>query len=490
MYQDPVTCIDFYKADHRRQYPAGTSEVYSNFTPRSARYAPFYNDAGGVVFFGLQWFIKEYLIEAWDERFFMLPPKRVCPVYEQRMLSALGPNGIGSEHIEALLNLGHLPISIKALPEGARVPVGVPCFTIRNTHPDFFWLTNYIETVLSAYLWRPSTAATIAAAYRKVCDDFADRTGVDRAWVDWQCHDFSYRGLDPYAAPVSGAGHLLSFTGTDTVPAIGFLEEFYRADATSEMIGGSVPATEHSVMCAGGEGGEMETISRLLDLYPAGIFSMVSDTWDFWRVLTEYLPALKERILARPGKMVIRPDSGDPVKIICGDPDAPAGSPEEKGAVRVLWDIFGGTVNAKGFRELDPHIGLIYGDSITLDRAKQILGNLANMGFASNAVVFGVGSYTYQMITRDTLGWAVKATNVVINGESRPIFKAPKTDDGTKRSACGLLRVDKTADGYRLQDNCTPEEEAGGALVEVFRNGRLLVDHSLSEIRARVRNRN
>lgn len=487
MFLNPLECIDFYKADHRRQYPAGTSEVYSNFTPRSAKHAPFYSDAGGVVFFGLQWFMAEFLRDGFNHNVFILPEKRVCPEYDRRMLAALGSNGIGSDHIKALLHLGYLPLSIKALPEGARVPVGVPAFTIRNTHPDFFWLTNYIETVMSAYLWRPSTAATIAAAYRKVCDDFADLTGVDRAFVDWQCHDFSYRGLDPYAAPVSGAAHLLSFTGTDTVPAIGFLEEFYGADANREMIGGSVPATEHSVMCAGGEDSETETISRLLDLYPGGIFSMVSDTWDFWRVLMEYLPAFKDRILARPGKMVIRPDSGDPVKILCGDPAAPAGSPEEKGAVRVLWDIFGGKVNGKGFKELDPHIGLIYGDSITLDRAKQILGNLAAAGFASSNVVFGVGSYTYQMITRDTLGWAVKATNVTINGESRPIFKSPRTDDGTKRSACGLLRVDETPDGYRLRDNCTPEEEAGGALVEVFRDGHLLVEHTLSEIRARVR---
>jgi nicotinamide phosphoribosyltransferase len=194
------------------------------------------------------------------------------------------------------------------------------------------------------------------------------------------------------AACMSRAGHLLSFTGTDTIPAIDWLEKYYNADSDKEMIGGSVPATEHSVQCAGGKEDEQETYRRLItEVYPKGIVSVVSDTWDFWNVVTVILPNLKKEIMARDGKLVIRPDSGDPVKIIVGDPEAVDGSPEHKGLIRCLWDTFGGTLSPTGFKMLDPHIGAIYGDSITLDRQWKILSGLAKKGFASSNVVLGIG---------------------------------------------------------------------------------------------------
>ena len=200
------------------------------------------------------------------------------------------------------------------------------------------------------------------------------------------------------------------------------------------MIGGSVPATEHSVMCMGTKDNEIGTFERLItELYPTGIVSIVSDTWDFWQVITEYLPQLKSRIVARDGKVVIRPDSGDPVKIIVGDKDAVPGSPEYKGAIECMWEVFGGTVTEKGYKLLDSHIGLIYGDSITLQRQEAILGGLKEKGFASFNVVLGIGSFTYEYVTRDTYGFAMKATYGEVNGEPRNIFKDPKTDDGTKK---------------------------------------------------------
>lgn len=476
---------DGYKVDHRNQYPAGTELVYSNWTPRQSRI----DGIREVVFFGLQYFIKKYLVEDFDQHFFKRPKAEVVESYKKRIGSYLGPDAIRYEHIEALHDLGYLPIEIKAVPEGSLVPVRTAMFTIKNTMPEFFWLTNFLETILSCIIWMPCTSATISFQYKKLLMRYASETGGDSAFVDWQGHDFSFRGMAGLeAAMMSGAGHLLNFTGTDTIPAIDFLEQYYRADSTAELIGGSVPATEHSVMCMGTQTDEIGTFRRLIhDIYPAGIVSIVSDTWDFWKVITEYVPALKTEILAREGKVVIRPDSGDPVLIICGDPDAPVGSPEFKGAIECLWEIFGGNLTETGHKLLDPHIGLIYGDSITLERCERICELLKVKGFASTNVVFGIGSYTYQYVTRDTFGFAMKATYGEVNGEGRAIFKAPKTDGGTKKSAKGLLRLNKQ-DGRisGMTDQVNWEEEQQGALKTVYKNGQLLYDQRLSEIRNRL----
>jgi len=286
---------------------------------------------------------------------------------------------------------------------------------------------------------------------------------------------------------LSGAGHLLSFFGTDTIPAIEFLERYYNANTDKEIVGGSVAATEHSVMCMGTDAGEQDTFERLItEIYPSGIVSVVSDTWDLWKVLTEYLPNLKDKVLARKGKLVIRPDSGDPADILCGDPNAPEG-PAREGVIRLLWDTFGGTTNTKGYRELDSHIGAIYGDSISLERAEQICSRLMESGFATTNVVLGIGSYTYQYNTRDTFGFAMKATYGEVNGEGRAIYKDPITDDGTKRSAKGLMKITKENGSYVLEDQVPWSEERGGELREVFRDGELLVDESLATIRKRLK---
>lgn len=476
---------DGYKVDHRRQYPAGTELVYSNWTPRKSRVP----GVDKVVFFGLQYFIKKYLLDEFNESFFNRPKAEVVAEYRRRIEAYLGPGAITYEHVEALHDLGYLPLELKAVPEGTRVPMRMPMFTIKNTRPEHFWLTNFLETLLSCILWLPCTSATTAAEYRRILDEFAEKTGGDPAFVPWQGHDFSFRGMAGLeAALLSGAGHLLSFTGTDTIPAIDFLENYYGADADRELVGGSVAATEHSVMCMGTQTDEIGTFRRLItEVYPAGIVSIVADTWDFWQVITDYLPRLKPLILAREGKVVIRPDSGDPVHILCGDPGAPAGSPEFKGAVECLWETFGGSLTSTGHKALDPHVGLIYGDSITLERCRAILEHLDTKGFASTNVVMGIGSYTYQYVTRDTFGFAVKATYGEVNGEGREIFKDPKTDDGTKKSARGLLRLGGTDyEANELTDRVSWEEEATGLLQPVFRDGQLLQEWTLAEIRARV----
>lgn len=565
-YINPMTACDFYKVGHKDMYPKGTTMIYSNFTPRSNRLAP---SAGAkkpdqVVMFGLQGFIKSFLMESFQCGFFDQPKATVVGKYMRRMDDALGVGLISVEHIAALHDLGYLPIEIKALPEGSLVDIKVPVLTIKNTLPEFFWLTNYLETAVSTELWKPITTATTAFEYRKILTKYAKETGAPLDFVLWQGHDFSYRGLSGLNDAASASGHLTSFLGTDTIPAIDYLEAFYGGLNT--FIGGSVPATEHSVMCAGGKESEIETFRRLItEVCPSGVVSIVSDTWDFWHVITDMAKELKPEIMARTpnaiglNKVVFRPDSGDPVEILCGievhnvdgaadleeamewaketlveqeaaDTDhgecgnwkvsgyfsykgnvhlaevtiewnrydkqyyymdgcslnsfKPAElTPAQKGAVQCLWDTFGGTINAEGFKMLDEHVGLIYGDSITLERADQILKRLKAKGFASSNVVFGIGSYTYQYVTRDSFGFAMKATYAEVNGEGSELYKDPITDNGTKKSAKGLLRVEFEDGKFVLYDQQTKEQEAQGCLQTVFKDGKLVKETSIEEIR-------
>lgn len=476
---------DFYKTDHIRQYPEGTTKIYSNLTPRISRL----KGIDSVVVFGIQYFIKDFLQRRFSESFFKADKGTVIGKYKRRMDTSLGKDSIDTKHLEALHDLGYLPLHIKALPEGSICPLRVPLLTITNTHKDFAWLPNFLETILSNVLWHPITSATIAYEYRKILTKYAAKTSDMKDFVKWQGHDFSMRGQTSFESSLVSAGaHMTSFTGTDTIPGIDWLEHFYLADAEKELIGGSVPATEHSVMCLGGQETEFETYERLITkVYPKGIVSIVSDTWFYWEVLDKTIRKLKDVILARDGKVVIRPDSGDPTLIICGDPSAPAGSPENKGTVQLLWEIFGGTVNSTGYKQLDPHIGVIYGDSITLERCEAICHGLDEKKFASTNMVFGIGSYTYQYVTRDTFGFAMKATYGVVKGQAKEIFKDPATDGGVKKSAKGLLRIEKDAKGRPILLECVSEAQEGGGLLQtVFLDGKLHNETSLVEIRQRI----
>lgn len=534
MVINPLHLIDFYKVDHRRQYPPGTTLVFTNGTFRGSRIA----DIDHIIFFGLQYIIKEYLINQFNEGFFKKDKQVVLSEYRCRVQGSLGIGDFSTDHIAALHDLGYLPIEIMALPEGSRVPLKVAPFVMFNTHPEFFWLVNYLETLVSSTLWQACTSATLAYEFKKqFLTDAEKTTGIwPHPAVDFQGHDFSFRGMSSVeSAMLSGAGHLLSFQGTDTVPTIDFLEQYYHGKGP---IGFSVPATEHSVMCMHGKEEEIETLKYLLDLYPTGIFSAVCDSWDFWKVLTEYLPTLKELILSRDGKFVVRPDSGNPVDIICGDRghswfredykeltdengnyivdyygkldynEGKTIAPSQyKGAIEILWEIFGGTTNEAGYKELDPHIGLIYGDSITRERAAQINRRLEAKGFASINWVAGIGSYTYQYNTRDTFGFAMKATYGELTKqlypftekdwvtEQREIFKDPITDGGIKKSAKGLIAVYAdpnrstifTPMGLYQKDQATWEEVRNCEFSTVFKDGKEFESSSLEDIRILVK---
>jgi len=556
--QTALTSIDSYKTAHADQYPEGTTKVYSNFTPRSLKHLPVPRQCGTiqVVWFGLQAFLND-LQSVWQETFFDRPKDEVVAEFMELVGPFCGPRGFNQSRIEWLHDLGYLPIEIKSLPEGTLVPAGVPVLTITNTLPEAYWLPNFLETWLSADLWKPSTAATISYTYRKIIDYYAELTGGNKDFVMWQGHDFSSRGMSGIQdAARTGSGHLLSFAGTDNVTAVQLVNDAYHGKET--FVGGSVPATEHSTMTSSilveaerlrqtgvGENNvmaqaELNVIKRLVtEVYPSGVVSVVSDSFDFWKVITEIAPTLKNEILDRVpdqlglAKVVFRPDSGDPVKIICGYKykvvediddtyemisasnegyevvynemddkyyhfetydDGWSTSVEFKelqlyevnGAIECLWDTFGGTVNEKGFKTLNQRVGLIYGDSITLDRCNEILKLLAEKGFASDNVIFGIGSFTFQYNTRDTLGFAMKATYVEIDGKPYSIFKDPKTDSGTKKSAKGLLQVVQDGDTLKVNQDVTWEQEKQGLLRTVYRDGKIVVSETFADIRSRL----
>ena len=591
---------DGYKLGHNKQYPENTTLVFSNFTPRSDKYANPQLQNKGVVVFGVQLMLQQ-LHEHFNEHFFKTKEREEWGVLHltgfQEAVAAQKLNKIkegvineikneldmylGSNydvtHFEQLWDLGYLPIEVRALEEGTVCPIRVPMLTIHNTKPEFFWVTNYLETIISNLLWKPMTSATIAKAYKEILVAWANKTDKDNvAFVDWQGHDFSMRGMDSIDATISsGLGHLTSFLGTDSLPAIWGARHYY---GETGFVAGSVPATEHSVMCAGSKEDELGTFKRLLETYPTGILSVVSDTWDLWNVITNILPQLKEEILSRDGKLVIRPDSGDPVDILCGkhiqtieaedledfletvenilheelSENTPHGEyggdindlfywnnklynvtyspdwnrydkqyyfidnyggnkttykelenkPEFKGVIELLWDIFGGTTNRQGYKVLNQHIGAIYGDSITLERANKICRRLEAKGFASTNVVLGIGSFTYQYNTRDTFGFAMKATYIEratewlesdppipISFEGFEIFKDPVTDDGMKKSAKGLLKVIQGENGLELKDQISWEElqQNDNLLKIVYQDGKFSNKVSLTEIREKLR---
>jgi len=499
---NPLLLTDGYKTSHHRMYPEGTTLVYSNFTPRNVKYMP--EGAKKIVVFGLQATIR-YIDEIYNENFFKKDKAFVCGEAKEYLSAYLGTD-YDVSHFEALHDLGYLPICVKGLEEGSIITEKIPVMTIYNTHPDFYWLPNFLETLISSLIWKPMHSASMAYGYKTILTKYAKLTDKDNlGFVDFQGHDFSFRGMQhPEAAVTSALGFLTSFKGTDTIAALQGAEKYYN----SKDVGYSVPASEHAVMTAYGKENEIDGFRRLMQQYPTGILSVVSDSFDLWKVCTEYMVEMKDEILARDGKLVLRPDSGDPVDIICGlnskegfEESLKDGvyqkhsqwfvgqnEPKVKGVIELLWDVFGGTVNEQGYKVLDPHIGCIYGDSITLEKAEQICMRLKDKGFASTNVVLGVGSYSLGYATRDNQGGAVKAVYCEVNGVGREIFKDPITDDGTKKSAKGLLRVDKDFLGkdYILMDEVTWDEERTGLLKEIYSCGIFHSVTTLHEIRARL----
>lgn len=580
---NPLTYLtDSYKVSHIGFEIEGVQEIYSNFTARFDKYIAEMIGEGWdkhYVVFGTQYAMLE-MQHLFRTGFFDRPKAEVMAEMKDMFIPYIGWNKY--EHFEALHDLGYLPIVVRALPEGTLAPVGCPFLTVRNTKPEFEWISNYLETLFSVLIWKPLTIATVARHYRLVTNKFALKTTASLVGTEWQNHDFHVRGASGWqSAAINGCAFLLSSCGTDNMPSLDYAERYYGSTNKQGLLAGSVAAGEHSVTTLGiltfaealKEGlaeSELKYVEHVINRFATGIVSYVADSFDYWTLVDKLLPLLKEKIIQREGKFVVRGDSGDPVDVICGvderaypvieaayeddflqeakeliaedlreiTPHGECGSDshslifqwngelyevtatgfewnrhdrqyyyldsdaksadfvhikrdvEHKGTIERLWEIFGGTVNELGYKVLDEHIGMIYGDGITLERQRQILERLEAKGFASTNIVFGVGSYSLNLVSRDHLGMAIKATNAIVevNGElvDKPIYKDPKTDS-TKKSARGLLHVE--TEGNRVvawKDCVTRLEESQGALRVIYMEGKHYNLETLFTIRDRL----
>lgn len=478
---------DFYKAVHSEMLNPGMTKSVSYYTPRKSRV----NRWPKVVNFGLQMFIKNWLIDEFNENFFNRPEAEVVAEYQRVLDNAMGKDIYDIEKVRKLHQLGYLPIEIISIPEGIEVPMRCPIFGITNTHDDFAWLPQALESLISAEVWYPMITATVGHTYRQIVDKYYDLTCEDDIPHRRALGNFDFRGdMGVDAALKAAAGWLMSFVNTATVPAIPFMEKMYNCDCTKEEVGFGAVSTEHFVMCSNFavDGDERTFLKRLLtELYPNTSFSCVCDSYDYWNVVNNIIPSLKDEILAHNGCFLVRGDSGDCVEVVTE-------------TVFKLWELFGGTVNSKGYKVLDPHVKALYGDSITVERAEKIYQILMDHGFAACNVSLGVGSFSMHCIeedgvlkpfTRDTFSSCIKACDAIINGVEYPIFKDPKTDrdtgDGFKKSQRGACRVFLKDGELTYEDGLTYEESLKNNIMRpVFRDGELLQDYAICSVRANL----
>jgi nicotinamide phosphoribosyltransferase len=454
-----LTLTDSYKFSHYAQYPKGTERVFSYFESRAgAKWAE-------TVFFGLQYFLKEYLIGQVVTAQKIAEAKALCDAH-------IGPGLFNEAGWTRMLEKhdGRLPVQIRAVPEGYAVPTGNALMTIENTDTEFPWLTNYLETLL-VQVWYPSTVATQSREMKKKIRAYLEETG-DPAGLDFKLHDFGFRGVSSVeSAGIGGAAHLVNFHGTDTVRGLEVARDYYRAG----ICGFSIPASEHSTITSWGEDGEANAMRNMLEAYPKGLVACVSDSWDIYRACRDlWGGVLKDKILARDGALVIRPDSGDPVEVL----------PQILG---ILWGRFGGQTNAKGYKVLAPQVRLIQGDGITHDSLEGILEAVKASGFSADNLAFGSGGGLLQHLNRDTQRFAFKCSAIQINGEWQHVYKQPKTDP-SKASKRGRVTIIKRGEQYEtLTGSFDPKFDEGiEAMQTVFQNGMLMVDHKFDAIRARA----
>lgn len=473
-FDNIILATDSYKVSHYRQYPPGTEYVYSYFESRGGKFDE-------VVFFGLQYFIKRYLCGV------VVTEEKI--EYAKEMLSShMGPTHFNEEGWRYILNTcgGMLPISIKSVPEGTVVPTKNVLFTMVNTDPKCYWLTNYLETLL-VEVWYPMTVATNSLQQKKVILEYLKKTGGDPAGADLMLHDFGYRGVSSVeSAAIGGSAHLTSFNGTDTLAAIICIKHYYGGGSTSlgpeitlPVPGISIPAAEHSTITSWGREGELDAFRNMLTQYPDGIVAVVSDSYNvFEAIKTLWGKELKDLIKKRGetgGRLVVRPDSGDPPVIV----------PQ---LVKLIKEAFieDCTVNDAGFDVLPPYIRLIQGDGISYESLGQILEACFKEKLAAENLVFGSGGALLQKMNRDTQKCAFKCSEITkVGGATTEVYKDPITDPG-KQSKKGKLTLEMK-DGKLTTVTEGKGDPTKDVLIEVFRNGVLQIEQKFEDIKKLVR---
>ena len=453
---------DSYKVSMFKQYPAGTTGVYSYIESRGGRY-------DRTVMFGLQAFIKEYLLD---------PITQADIDVADEILTAHGEpfNRAGWQYILDT-HKGYLPVVIRAVPEGTVVPVKNVLATIENTDPECFWLTTYLETALLRAVWYPTTVATQSYTIKQVIADFLEKTG-DPSTIDFKLHDFGARGVSSMeSAGIGGAAHLVNFMGSDTITGVLYAREYYNAG----IAGFSIPAAEHSTITSWGRDNEVKAYDNMLTQFakPGSIVAVVSDSYDVFNAASKlWGEELKEKVIASGATVVIRPDSGDP-ETVC------------RRLVQILHEKFGAVKNSKGFFVLN-NVRLIQGDGVNEQSIRSILGSFMAYGYSADNIAFGMGGALLQQVDRDTQKFAMKCSSAQINGEWVDVQKDPVTDSG-KKSKAGRVTLWKSggefASGVRPPSGWTDKGFGGWseALVTVFRDGQLISEFSFDEVRANAK---
>jgi nicotinamide phosphoribosyltransferase len=466
MYNNNIlTLTDSYKTSHWKQYPKGTSKVYSYLESRGGKF-------NNTMFYGLQYFIKQYLSGQVVTEEKIQRAKKFWDAH-------LGPNHFneaGWRHILDKHN-GHLPVRIKAVPEGTVVKTGNVLVAVENTDPEVPWLTNFLESIL-LQVWYPTTVGTLSREVKKNLINYLKKTTSYNAEeisgvVAFMLHDFGFRGVSSVeSSGLGGSSHIINFMGTDTVSAILFAQEFYN---TENPLAFSIPASEHSTITSWGEPFEVKAMENMLDSYPTGLVACVSDSFDIIRACRDYWgTALRDKILSRDGRLVIRPDSGDPVQTL-------------KQIFHILWDKFGGTTNDKGFKVLDPHVRVIQGDGVNFESISDICDMMIEEGFSIENIAFGMGGALLQKVDRDTQKFAFKCSSITINGEEAEVRKNPieinekgERVQSFKKSKAGRLKL---VNGQTIEHS---HDEDGDELVEVFLNGKVMKEWTFEEVRERA----
>ncbi len=453
---------DSYKVSMFKQYPAGTTGVYSYIESRGGRY-------DRTVFFGLQAFIKEYLLE---------PITQADIDIADEILTAHGEpfNRAGWQYILDK-HMGYLPVVIKSVPEGTVVPVKNVLATIENTDPECFWLTTWLETALLRAIWYPTTVATQSWTIKRVILDYLEKTG-DPTLIDFKLHDFGARGVSSMeSAGIGGAAHLVNFMGTDTISGLLFAREYYGAG----VCGFSIPAAEHSTITSWGRDNEVKAYANMVDQFarPGSILAVVSDSYDIFNAASNlWGEALREKVIASGATVVIRPDSGDPVEI-------------NRRLIEILGEKFGYTTNSKGFKVLN-NVRLIQGDGINELTVRSILGAFMAGGWSADNIAFGMGGALLQQVDRDTQKFAMKCSAVFVNGKWIDVQKDPVTDSG-KKSKAGRVQLWKSGGEWASAVTAPTGWTDKGIgpfvplLEEVYRDGRLVKEITFEQVRANAK---